>query len=191
MATMNMGLCQKKIPCARKKVEPAKNPKEEKKRQYTEEDIDDSARAILATAWKEAKNPLPDALISDADFQYMTNWKLLLMHQLRSCQFTPEDRTTSNRYKIRNGFHGLCCKHCCSGNTFPPNVKALGKNAIANLYQHLRNCPKCPPEIKHALVVFRTTHLAEVEELEYNSQTILAKNVYRKMIADAKRASKA
>jgi len=186
------GLSQDKASYARiNKVEPKINVQKEEQ-VYTEKDIDDSDRAIVAAARKEARTPHPDAIINDDDFKYMSNFKLLLMHQLRSCQFSAEDRTSSNRFKIRPGFQGISCKHCDSGKVFPRNAKALGKNAIPTLYQHIRTeCEKCPSEIKHALAVFRTTHSAEVEELEYNSQTLLAKNMYQKMVNNARRASKA
>jgi hypothetical protein len=103
---------------------------------------------------------LPAApVVREQDRPMVTDYLFLLMHQMRTCQFTEEDRT-GGRSKIKDyevGFPGMHCTHCRGkagfGSYFPSSVHALAlANSDRNIFNHLQKCRRCPNHIKAELV---------------------------------------
>ena len=97
-------------------------------------------------------------LTKKEDKPLVTNYLFLLMDQMEICYFTEEDRS-GGRSKVKDcpvGFPGMQCKHCRGkagfGRYFPSSVDSLAlANSDRNLYNHLRKCRRCPPEIQSEL----------------------------------------
>jgi len=128
-----------------------------------------------------------DAVYLPGDAKYCTDFKLLLLHCMKSLRFREEDRTTSSRRKIRIGHHGLGCRYCGSCTAFPSSSKAIIRNIIPNMFIHIKkDCRKVPNCLREAIFAHRSTNDEQLFERPPCSQTILSKRIFKKIYSDSK-----
>ena len=101
----------------------------------------------------------PVVLVASDDRQLVSEFLYTLMTQVQRVTMEESERT-GNRKSLSAGLPGVGCRHCCQSNRkglcrlFPVRRRTL-PNKINDLYEHIRRCSLCPPEMKDRLALLR------------------------------------
>lgn len=143
----------KKASDKKKAGDSAENAEKAGKKEDGEVDITPEAVPSIPDLAPEELYPLvlPEDKALISDYLYLT------LEQMQPCLLTEADRVGC--YKSREvGFHGLACMHCVGqagcGRYFPASEASLSQTTTSQtIMNHVRNCRRCPIEIRENLEV--------------------------------------
>jgi hypothetical protein len=129
-----------------------------------------------------------NSLIREEDRGECTDQVMLLMRQIRPCQFNNSDRRAGSGSRGRDraiDFPGLCCIHCSgrnsSGRYFPMNAKNLTDSTINSLAAHVSTCSSCPEPIKASLAYLSHRSLRQKGELSGSWKKTFFKKIWDRL----------
>jgi hypothetical protein len=129
-----------------------------------------------------------NSLIREEDRGECTDQVLLLMRQVRPCQFNNSDRRAGSGSRGRDraiDFPGLCCMHCSSSNSsgryFPMNAKNLTDSTINSLASHVSTCASCPEPIKASLAYLSHRSMRQKGELSGSWKKSFFKKIWDRL----------
>jgi hypothetical protein len=113
---------------------------------------------------RPSKAPLDTRpLVFPEDRDLISDYLYLALEQTAPCLLMESDRVGC--YKTRKvGFPGLACKHCVGqagcGRYFPATEASLSQTTTSQtIMNHVRNCRRCPPEIRENLEIMKRSHM--------------------------------
>jgi hypothetical protein len=95
------------------------------------------------------------SLVLPVDRSLTAEFLFILMSQVQPIRLT-EAECIGNRRSLRVGLPGFGCKYCCARRRlglcrmFPARRRTL-PSKMNDLYDHLRRCTLCPPEVKELI----------------------------------------
>lgn len=104
-------------------------------------------------------------LVFPEDKDLISDYLYLTLEQMAPCKLTEIDQVGC--YKGRDlGSPGLACRHCVgqagSGRYFPASEASLSQTTTSQtIMNHVRNCRRCPIEIREKLEIMKRTKAAQ------------------------------
>jgi len=149
---------------------------------------EDTQRAALARApfsttksiLAAARDP-PVLLVTSDDRSLITPFMFELMSRVQRVHLLDcECRSTRKNLKV--GLPGFGCRYCCEAGRlgfsriFPTKRKGLPEKAN-DLYEHMRRCSLCPPEVKKRLQSIRP----KPEEVNSSTEKVFFDRVWARL----------
>jgi len=125
-------------------------------------------------------------VVQEEDLTLLTDYFYYIALQLTVCRFNEEDRSVrgGKRKNIQILFGGLQCTHCASTPSarkfFWSSVDRLA-NSFAEIPAHVMKCKDCPVEVKDALLVLKSRHVAQMALLPRGSQKVFLRRMWRRL----------
>lgn len=127
-------------------------------------------------------------LIRLEDRGLCTDQVLLMMRQVKACQFQKRDRRGGPGSRGRDrvlGFPGLACKHCSNknhiGRYFPVSAKNLTDNTAASLLSHVATCSRCPEPIRASIAYLSHRSILQKAELSGSWKKAFFKKIWERL----------
>jgi len=127
-------------------------------------------------------------LIRPEDREQCTDQVLLMMRQLKVCQFQQSDRRGGPGGRGRDrvaDFPGLACKHCANKNNigryFPVSAKNLTDNTANSMLSHVAACSRCPEPIKASIAYLSHRAIHQKTELSGSWKKAFFKKIWERL----------
>lgn len=127
-------------------------------------------------------------LIRPEDRGLCTDQVLLMMRQVKACQFQKRDRRGGPGSRGRDrvlGFPGLACKHCSNknhvGRYFPVSAKNLTDNTATSLLSHIATCSRCPESIRASIAYLGHRSILQKAELSGSWKKAFFKKIWERL----------
>ena len=132
-------------------------------------------------------------MIKPEDRGHCTDQVLLMMRQLKVCQFQPSDRRGGPGSRSRDrvvGYAGLACKHCVNKNNigryFPVSAKNLTDNTANSMLSHVATCSRCPGPIKASIAYLSHRAIHQKTEFSGSWKKAFFKKIWERLHTDKK-----
>jgi hypothetical protein len=127
-------------------------------------------------------------LIRNDDRGMCTDQVLLMMRQVKACQFQKRDRRGGPGSRGRDrvlGFPGLACKHCSNknhvGRYFPVSAKNLTDNTATSLLSHVATCSRCPETTRASIAYLGHRSILQKAELSGSWKKAFYKKIWERL----------
>ena len=127
-------------------------------------------------------------LIRPDDRGLCTDQVLLMMRQVKVCQFQQSDRRGGPGSRGRDrvtDFPGLACKHCANKNNigryFPVSAKNLTDNTVNSMLSHVATCRRCPGPIRASIAHLSHRAIYQKTELSGSWKKAFFKKIWERL----------
>eukprot|EP00536_Pseudo-nitzschia_multiseries_P014526 jgi/Psemu1/262238/estExt_Genewise1Plus.C_7190014 len=127
-------------------------------------------------------------LIKPEDRGSCTDQVLLMMRQVKVCQFQQSDRRGGPGSRGRDrvtDYPGLACKHCANKNNigryFPVSAKNLTDNTVNSMLSHIATCRRCPATIRASIAYLSHRAIYQKTELSGSWKKAFFKKIWDRL----------
>lgn len=127
-------------------------------------------------------------LIRPEDRGLCTDQVLLMMRQVKVCQFQQSDRRGGPGGRGRDrvtDYPGLACKHCANKNNigryFPVSAKNLTDNTVNSMLSHIATCRRCPSPIRASIAYLSHRAIYQKAELSGSWKKAFFKKIWDRL----------
>jgi hypothetical protein len=127
-------------------------------------------------------------LVRAADRGSCTDQAMLLLRQVKPCQFKKTDKRGGPGSRSRDrviGYPGVCCRHCTGKNSFgryfPVSAKNLTDNTSSSLQGHIQSCNRVPEEVKASLAYLMHRSVLQKAELSGSWKKTFFKRIWDRL----------
>jgi len=127
-------------------------------------------------------------LIRPEDRGQCTDQVLLMMRQVKVCQFQQSDRRGGPGSRGRDrvtDYPGLACKHCANKNNigryFPVSAKNLTDNTVNSMLSHVATCKRCPAPIRASIAYLSHRAIYQKTELSGSWKKAFFKKIWERL----------
>jgi len=127
-------------------------------------------------------------LIRPEDRRQCTDQVLLMMRQVKVCQFQQSDRRGGPGSRGRDrvtDYPGLACKHCANKNNigryFPVSAKNLTDNTVNSMLSHVATCKRCPATIRSSIAYLSHRAIYQKTELSGSWKKAFFKKIWERL----------
>jgi len=127
-------------------------------------------------------------LIRPEDRGQCTDQVLLMMRQVKVCQFQQSDRRGGPGSRGRDrvtDYPGLACKHCANKNNigryFPVSAKNLTDNTVNSMLSHIATCKRCPATIRASIAYLSHRAIYQKTELSGSWKKAFFKKIWERL----------